>query len=531
MKRTLVRTVGVLCALVLVAGFAVAEGKSEGSAAAQPLNIRLFSVRGFPGEDTVIPGMIEDLISDKVGYPVTFELLGGGDDSTLNPEVDMLLAANELPDVFQRFNIQPDFLEQAASKFSIQEYREYMPRQVKRLVEIMNQLGKDEAQTWSIYQDPADGMMWGAARIWEWGWIPSGQMWRKDILDELGYDIPTTLGEAEEVFEAYKAVYPDKYALTGRGQTNWQCFDLVFNAYNFTFLSGTVVRDNTVKQVFTTREFRQSLDWLRRWYEREYWDPDFINQGLEWITNFAEGNYVVTQWIKDWNFPTGEDTSYLNNLRDNVPGAMAVAARHLAADENTKPGQGVWDPFLTQLTVFGKQLEGDRDKLHKVMTVMDLLAMDREVNYLAVNGIEGEHYIIPEGEQVPKAIPPVAGMPAAEVTAKYGFGSYWAMPVSSSRPLLSSTQEMYEEFVFNDDAIYNMNSINYLWAGGVANGPVTDESGEPVQVSTQTSWFDLVVAIMTGAEPIEYYDEWLDYYYDSGGRKWEEHATRLYLPK
>jgi len=200
MKRILHKTALALAILLVAAGFAVAEGGAESSAAAEPLNIRLFSVRGYPGENTEIPGMIEDLISEKVGYPVTFDLLGGGPDSTLHPEVDMLLAANELPDVFQRFNIDPDFLEQAASKFTVQEYRENMPRQVKRLVEIMNQLGKDEQETWSIYQDANDGMMWGAARIWEWGWIPSGQMWRKDILDELGYDIPTTLAEAEEVF-------------------------------------------------------------------------------------------------------------------------------------------------------------------------------------------------------------------------------------------------------------------------------------------------------------------------------------------
>jgi putative aldouronate transport system substrate-binding protein len=331
MKHVLRRAGLVLAILVVVAGFAIAEASSESSAKAEPLNIRLFGVRGFPGEGTPIQGMLEDLISKKMGYPVTFELFGGGPDSDLHPVVDMMLASNELPDVFQRFNIDPEFLEQAATTFSVAEYKANMPRQAKRLTEIMNQLGKDEDDTWAIYQND-EGNMWGAPRIWEWGWIPSGQMWRKDIVEELGYDIPSTLAEAEEIFEAFKAVYPDEYALTGRGQTDWQCFDLVFNAFGFSMLSGTTERDGKVVQVFTTREFREALQVLRRWYEKGYWDPDFVNQGLEWMTNFAEGKYIVTQWTKDWNFPTGQDTRYLNNLRDNVPGAMAVAARHLAAD-------------------------------------------------------------------------------------------------------------------------------------------------------------------------------------------------------
>ena len=110
MKHVLRKAGLVLTILALVAGFAVAEATGESSAAAEPLNIRLFGVRGFPGEGTPIQGMIEDLVSQKMGMPVTFELFGGGPDSDLHPVVDMMLAANELPDVFQRFNIDPEFL-------------------------------------------------------------------------------------------------------------------------------------------------------------------------------------------------------------------------------------------------------------------------------------------------------------------------------------------------------------------------------------------------------------------------------------
>ena len=527
--KDVLRKVGlVLTILAVVAGFAVAEATSESAAQQEPLNIRWFGIRGFPGEDTPIQGMLEELISKKVGYPVTLELFGGNPDGELHSTVDMMLAANELPDVFQRFSNwtgQPEFVDQAAATFTSDVYKANMPRQAKRLVEIMNQLGKDEDDTWAIYEN-ADGLMTGAPRIWEWGWIPSGQLWREDKLDELGYKIPTTLAEAEEVFEAFKAVNPDEYALTGRGKTNWQCFDVVFNAFGI-HLMWENKQDGYIRHGFATREFREALIVLRRWYEKGYWDPDFVNHGIEWRTNFAEGKYLVTQWEKTWDFDSGEDTIY-NNLRDNVPGAKVVPARHLAADENTKPAQAVWDPFLTQLSIFGKHLEADRDKLHKIMNVADLFAMDREVNYLAGNGIEGEHYVL-DDDGLPKATDLTAGLPMTELLDKFGYGFYWNGLFSASRPLNSRTQANYQKFVFDEGAIYGPDSINYLM--DVTPTAPVDETGERVEYTTKTSWFDLVVDVMTGAQPIEYYDEWLEFYYDSGGRAWEEHANRLFGDK
>lgn len=116
----------------------------------------------------------------------------------------------------------------AAAKFELPEMFVHMPELTKYLRELMNQLKLSETATWSMYIDSADGMVWGVPRTWDYGWVPSGQMGRKDILDELGYDIPTTIAEAEEAFAAYKAMYPNKYAMGGSGkQPDWQCFDLV----------------------------------------------------------------------------------------------------------------------------------------------------------------------------------------------------------------------------------------------------------------------------------------------------------------
>ena len=103
------------------------------------------------------------------------------------------------------------------------------------------------------------------------------------------------------------------------------------------------------------------------------------------------------------------------------------------------------------------------------------------------------------------------------------------MPVSSKGCLSKATQALYDKYVYDPNGLYGSN--NLIWHFHVVTGAVTDEAGEPVQVTMPTSWFELVVDIMTGKQPIEYYDEWLEAYYDGGGREWEKHATRLYGPK
>jgi len=529
MKRVRM-VIGIASALLIVAaGVAMASGGTESAAKQEPLQIKWFSVRSFPKEGTEIPPKLEAMVSSKVGFPVKFILQGGVEDGEMHAAQDKLLAANDLPDVFQRFNIDPKFLEQAGTKFSVQFYKENMPGQYKWLLQLGNSLGKSEAETWSTYQDAKDNMMYGAPRIWEWGWVPSGQMWRKDILDQLGYKIPTTLAEAEKVYEAYKAVYPTKYALTGRGQTNWQCFSAVFNAYG---LPGgdAVVRNGKIVQDFTTREYREAIQVLTRWYAKGYWDPNFPKHAMEWVYNFADGNYVgPLVWVKDWNYADKiPPTSYLENLR-KIPGAQAVAAPFLRADPNVKACQIVWDPFLTQLTVFGKQFEKDQARLAKVMKVMDLFAVDKDVIYLSGYGIEGVHYTIPKGETAPLATDLVKGKSVREVTDTWGFGSYWAMLVSATAFMPSATLKMYNDYVTAPNAMYNQTNLKYHYIGGTVKGAVTDEAGQPVQVTMKSDWFTMVVEIMTGKKPIEYYDEWLQAYYDGGGKAWETHANRLWL--
>ena len=529
MKRFFTTTGTALLILVLASGLASAAGEAEAGAADDVTVIRWFGTRGVPGPDAPIPPLLEELVSRKVGFDVKFEIYGAVDNHM--EIIQLNLAANDLPDLFHVFNINEDFLRQASAKFEVQEMAENMPESTKWLRGLMNQLGLDEDETWAIYQDSSDGRMWGTPRIWDLGWVPSGQMWRKDVLDDLGYETPTTIAETEEVFAAYKAAFPDKYAMGASGKAPWwQAFDQVFNAYGIV-AGGQGMRDGMLKQHFTFPEFKEALATLRNWYAKGYIDPEFIthNNGDKFRI-FAQGDYLTTEWMGRQSWTGDENARSIGELVHNVPGAMAVPGTHIAKDANSKPLQRVWNPFLTQLIVFGKHLDDDHEHIHKIMQVADLISLDPETKLLAGFGIEGEHYTIPEGETAPQLVPAINALSTADRTDQFGFGFYWDGTFSTYSFQSSTIEALIEEHVLDPNGTYGANKLD-LWFP-VVGGPVRNESGEDIGAmmagDAKLDSFVMTVQIVTGKRPLDYYDEWLEYYYANGGHQWEEHATRLY---
>ncbi len=170
----------VLASLLIVAaaGMAFARGRGErGATEQETVVIRWHGSRGFPGHQAIVPGMLEELISTKVGYKVEFELTGTTDGNH-TPQLEQMLASHDLPDCFLYMGLDEEFLSEAAAKFELPDMFHYMPQLTKYLRGLMGQLDLNEPKTWKMYMNDEDGRMWGVPRIWEHGWVPSGQMWR-----------------------------------------------------------------------------------------------------------------------------------------------------------------------------------------------------------------------------------------------------------------------------------------------------------------------------------------------------------------
>ena len=525
------RLVLVLVVLVCAVSPGFAGGTQQTAAADDVTTIRWFGTRGVPNQNAPITGMLEQMLSDKLGYTVRFELSGTPDDD-FQPVLNLALAAQDLPDVFLVFAVENDFTRQAAAKFELQEMLTHMPRMSGMLLDLMQDLNLDEDATWARYQDD-QGLMWGTPRIWDMGWVPSGHVWRKDILDELGFDVPKTIAETEQVFAAYKAAYPGRYALAASGRSpTWQAFDFVFSAFGIPN-GGHSIRDGVVKQHFALPEYRQALDVLARWYRLGYIDPEFVTMdNAEKMRAFAQGRHLVVDWIGYANWHLDDTAPNIGPIFANVPGAQPVMGRHIAADANMTPMQRVWNPFLGQIVAFGKHLERNKEHMYKVMQVGDLISNDRETWLLAGHGIEGEHYVIPEGEVAPELVGRLRDRTGADLTEEFGFGFYWIGRFSMKTPLPSWQQRSIDQYVNDPNGIYSQNSIDYWLGGSIITGVVRDENDEDIgamlAADTDLDAWVMSTRIILGQEPISYYDTWLQRWYRSGGELWERHATRLY---
>lgn len=525
----------VALALVVLLLFAVtpafAGGTAETATPDDVTTIRWFGTRGVPSQNAPIVELLETHLSDRLGWEVRFELEGTPDDD-FQPVLNLALAAQDLPDVFLVFAVENDFTRQAVAKFELDEMLTHMPRMSSMLVELMQDLNLDEDETWARYQDD-EGLMWGTPRIWDMGWVPSGQVWRKDILDELGFDIPTTIAETEQVFAAYKAAYPNRYPLSASGRSpTWQAFDFVFSAFGVPN-GGHSIRDGVVKQHFALPEWRAALEVLARWYDLGYIDPEFITMdNAEKMRAFAQGRHLVVDWIGYANWHLDETAPNIGSIFANVPGAEPALGRHIAATPDTTPMQRVWNPFLGQIVAFGKHLEQDKEHMYKVMQVGDLISNDRETWLLAGHGIEGVHYEIPEGEVAPEFLPQYRDRTGADLTEEFGFGFYWVGRFSMKTPLPSWQAESLDRYVNDPQGIYNQNSIDYWLGGSIITGAVRDENDEDIgamlAADTSLDYWVMSTRIILGQEPISYYDSWLQSWYRGGGELWETHATRLY---
>ena len=101
-------------------------------------------------------------------------------------------------------------------------------------------------------------------------------------------------------------------------------------------------------------------------------------------------------------------------------------------DESARPLQRVWNPFLTQMIVFGKHLDDNHVHIHKIMQVADVISQDCATKLPAGWGTEGEHSVIPEGETAPQSRPAINALylPVRRVGS---ITRDWSRPVPTSR--------------------------------------------------------------------------------------------------
>ena len=185
----------------------------------------------------------------------------------------LMLISGDLPDIIcnnftQTYSGGPTAAIDEGYIIDLTPYAEYMPNYLAWLEE--NPVIKDQVYT-------EDGRLWCFANVEDQSVGDThGIVLRKDILDALGKEIPTTIDEFYEVLKAVKANYPDMIPYASEMRWMWNngttgCISSAFNSsYGYYTIDGT-----TVEFGMYSDGFKEYLQTLNKWYKEGLIHPDY----------------------------------------------------------------------------------------------------------------------------------------------------------------------------------------------------------------------------------------------------------------
>lgn len=193
-------------------------------------------------------------------------------------EFQYMLLGGELPDILVN-NFPKTYTGGAAAAvedgyiIDLNPYADWMPNYMAYLEE--NPDVKMQVTT-------DDGALWGFAGIEDTTYYMKdrGVVLRKDILDAMKLEVPTTFDEFEDVLYAVKEAYPEMIPFSS--EMRWMyaqhMFSSLSNAYNCSYPFYCVDGENVEFAMFS-EDYKAFLQRIATWYKDGLIDPDFAAVG------------------------------------------------------------------------------------------------------------------------------------------------------------------------------------------------------------------------------------------------------------
>lgn len=437
--------------------------------------------------------------------------------------LNLRLAADEVPDVIRtRRNAtrHRNLNNYGLARLEMAEIEQFMPRFLAHAENFTTDLEATLRETSNEFGD-----ITYLPFVWHFAAVPRDSiMWRKDMLDELGFDVPTTIAEVTAVFAAYKERWPDRYPYSIEGNEIEDAGTLVFSAFGFP-KPWYMYEEGQIEYGWVRPEAKLAIGVLRDWYAAGYIDPEFptyMDEDTE-VQFYVEGENIVSDHGGRWL------QGVINNMSIDEPFEIVHGPYLIEAGYP----QRQWSRGRTVMDMgvgFGRQLEENRDKMHRWMEMIEYNMMDPTESLIARFGIEGEHWTMGDDGLVNVA----EGLGTRSY--EHGFGVYWNIhaawhyPETIDRRILQQTVDVDQTYcpegciyTLDRQKIHEQHVVTMRPPGGV----LYDESENvlefpDLEVLTQA----MFVEIVRGDRPLDYWDEYVELWMDRGGRAMTEATNR-----
>ncbi|MDF2923506.1 MAG: transporter substrate-binding protein [Paenibacillaceae bacterium] len=311
-------------------------------------------------------------------------------------KIRVRLAANNRPDLFV---VDQALLKDLSDKDMLLDLTPYWDKQLKpakdfivsNFGEIMIKKGNVNGKSYAIPRSNG---------------VPYTSFWiRKDWLDHLNLQMPTTLDELFNVLKAFTENDPDgngqkdTYGLTGLGGagTTLGAFMPIFGAYGTGYPGNFIEKDGKLENTYYDPNMPEALKYIKKLIDAKVIDPDIItNNGLnEVLTKLFQGKAGVA-------FLAWPDIAK-DAPKEQIK-AINPKAEWIQMDPPKGPGGQFNDAYdfdaTASLYAIPKALEKEPQKLQKVFDLINYVS-SKEGNMLALYGVEGRHYNMTNGKMVP----------------------------------------------------------------------------------------------------------------------------------
>lgn len=218
------------------------------------------------------------------------------DSETNLQKINLAIASNNLPDLLYVDKATVNKLAKSGQILQLDDYIEKYSSDLNKFVTEEIQ-GNENGMLYTPFK--YEGGIYGIPS-YAHTVDPEYNWYRKDILDELGMEEPTTIEELEALLKAVKEKYPDMVGLmleksTGKAGTS----AMVMDAYG-SFPTIWLEKDGKLEYGAVQPETKEALAKLAEWYQAGYLDKEFVVADSD--AKWAAGDIFArsSMWHLNW---------------------------------------------------------------------------------------------------------------------------------------------------------------------------------------------------------------------------------------
>lgn len=473
------------------------------------------------GDEAVIKEMIEEKFNVKLDVWYI-------DDSKWDELLSVRLSGGEVPDWFRIRKVEqlPTYVEQGVlAELPVEVIEKYAPTIAATL---------NEYAPGILDSGRVDGVQYALPSVSAGNAIHIPLVYRQDWLDNLGVtSLPTTLDEFVDLMYRFANEDPDGNGVKDTYGLSQDGMHAIYGAYGLVIDNrGSyyfVERNGQVVDCATAPEFKEALALMRQMYEDGVIDPEFItgeNTGGYWALSHAfiqsrigfscRGNYY--HWA-----PTGafQVMNAEGEMVDNDPGAIAKEIELVNPDAKLAFGPALVNEYGEGGIKMWNRLQGfygfgvlcEKDKIGKILQILEYMSTcDLDEKMTFANGIEGTHWEWSDKErEMVNILEPYKD----ETGYAHALG---CNQLSFSLPIPGKDYQTE----------WGIKTLGYDKGGiesavMVAIPEVSEYQGDLTRMRDE-----MVVAIITGEKPLDYFDEYVTNYLAAGGQEIIDAANAWY---